>query len=39
MSYDSDENWLDMTLPDEQTKQFVIKTIRAILTAHGKELG
>lgn len=38
MSYDSCENWLDITLPDEQTKQFVMKTIRAVLSAHGKSL-
>ena len=38
MCYDSCENWLDITLPDEQTKQFVIETIRAVLSAHGKSL-
>ena len=38
MSYDSCENWLDITLPDEETKQFVMKTIRAVLSAHGKSL-
>ena len=38
MSYDSCENWLDITLPDEQTKQFVMKTNRAVLSAHGKSL-
>lgn len=27
-----------MTLPDEETKQCVIKTIREIMTAHGKSL-
>ncbi len=36
--YDIDEDWLDMTLPDEETKQCVIKTIREIMTAHGKSL-
>ena len=36
--YDIDEDWLDMTLPDEETKQFVIKTIREIMLAHGKTL-
>lgn len=36
--YDIDEDWLDITLPDEQTKQFVIETIRAVLSAHGKSL-
>ena len=36
--YDIDEDWLDMTLPDEETKRFVIKTIREIMTAHGKSL-
>ena len=37
-SYGIDEDWLDITLPDEQTKQFVIETIRAVLSAHGKSL-
>ena len=36
--YDIDEDWLDMTLPDEETKRFVLKTIREIMTAHGKSL-
>ena len=36
--YGIDEDWLDITLPDEQTKQFVMKTIRAVLSAHGKSL-
>ncbi len=36
--YDIDEDWLDMTLPDEETKQFAIKTIREIMLAHGKTL-
>ena len=36
--YDIDEDWLDITLPDEQTKQFVIETIRAVVSAHGKSL-
>ena len=36
--YDIDEDWLDMTLPDEKTKRFVLKTIREIMTAHGKSL-
>ena len=38
MSYDSCENWLDITLPDEQTKQNDIETNRAVLSAHGKSL-
>lgn len=36
--HDIDEDWLEMTLPDEETKQFVLKTIREIMTAHGKTL-
>lgn len=36
--YDIDEDWLDITLPDEKTREFVLKTIRGCLDAHGKTL-
>ena len=36
--YDIDENWLDITLPDEETHAFVVKTIQEVLSSHGKTL-
>lgn len=38
LCYDSCEDWLDITLPDEKTREFVLKTIRDCLSAHGKTL-
>ena len=38
MCYDSCEDWLDITLPDAETRDFVLKTIQETLSAHGKTL-
>lgn len=38
LEYDICEDWADITLPDEETQAFAVKTIQEILSAHGKML-
>ena len=38
LEYDICEDWADITLPDEETEVFVIKTIQEVLAAHGNTL-